>query len=493
MDREYIFQGNKRSFGLDNTVDSPIRVIRERGEKDEYMKISSETLERPADGRFELLDDEIANNEDDLDDVAVGSKTDGDSGGGGSGGIGWGRVGKVAIAVCALVAIGIVPTMRLVASESAQAIVNARVFTIRAPIAGEIWWSAGFNIGTYVNQSEIMGVVNNTRADASGLNVSMRELHRLVAERDMLSSKITTAKKERISLLAADRIHRAARFKQFQSRKQRVIAQISVAKANEANAVQSLERTTWLADRGLSTRALLDNKRRDSEVATRSVQVLQYELREIEIELDAAFKGIRLTDDHNTLSQTKVRANNLAFEIDDLKLQLGIKNRLISEVEDGLAHEQERFSEKQRMTVASPTGGRIWELLSSSGELVERGQPLFRLLDCRGALVSTSVSEAIYNQLKLGGEATFRSSGDLTEHRGEIVTMHGLAAPTANLAIGLANLHNEPFRVGVHVPDLVTEGKCTVGQTGIVRFDAEGGYGLVKRVRHWLDYWIKLS
>lgn len=501
MDREYNRFGHDWLYEPSDAARIPIHDIKEDNEEDEFIEIIDDRLEWAANDGLNLLEYEIKNN--DRDEVDGDKTSDGDregqdqgdrqGAGGGSGGIRWGRAGKLAIAVCALVAIGVVPTMRLVASESAQAIVNARVVTIRAPIEGELWWSAAFRIGTTVTRGDVMLVINNQRAESPALDSIRRDLFRLNAEKDTLLGRIKTARRERISLLAADQVHRSARLKQFRFRKDQVLAQIQVAKANEANAGSSLKRTSWLADRGLSTRALLESKSRDSEVASRSVEVLEHQLQQIDVEFDAALKGIRLTDDHNTLTHMKARAQQLSFEINALELQLGSLDKHITLLNEDLEKEEQRFSEKQRTLVSSPSDGRVWEVLGSSGELVQRGQPLFRLLDCTGALISTSVSEATYNRLRVGGPAVFRSSSDFAEYTGNIVTMHGLAAPPANLAIEPSYLRNEPFRVGVFSPALATLSKCTVGQTGIVRFDAEGGFGVVKRVRHWLDYWIQLS
>lgn len=407
-------------------------------------------------------------------------------------GVNWGRAVKALAAICALILTGIVPVMRLVTSESAQAISNARVITVNAPIDGELWWGSGFHIGTHLGQGDILLVINNPRADTAALDNVRRELFRLNAQKDTLASKITIAKQERAKLLTDDRLHRAARLKQFQARKQRVMSQISVAKANAANADLGLKRTEWLAERGLSTRVLLENKQRDNEVAAQSVHVLEHQLHEMEVEYEAALKGIRLTDDHNTLTHMKARAQQLAFEIEAWEHQLESQNQLIAGLKADLEKEQSRLSDKQRMLVSSPADGNVWEILASSGELVRRGQPLFRILDCAGAVVSSTVSEATYNRLRVGAPATFRSSSDMTEYKGHIVTMHGLAAPPANLAIGPANLHNEPFRVGVYSPDLAAVGKCTVGQTGIVKFGGDSDVSFMKRMRYWFDYWFNV-
>ena len=96
------------------------------------------------------------------------------------------------------------------------------------------------------------------------------------------------------------------------------------------------------------------------------------------------------------------------------------------------------------------------------------------------------------NTLKVGDKATFRSSSDLTEYTGRIVKMHGLASPNTNLAIKPAVLRNEPFRVTVQAEEISHAEKCTVGQTGVVRFYPSDAPGVYAGLLYWLQYWVPM-
>ena len=401
------------------------------------------------------------------------------------------RAYKFALAAVAVVAVGIGPIMRLSANESAQAVLNARVVTVRAPINGVLSHYGSTTVGTMTSFGQAVVTINNDHADRSTLNIIKRDWLKTNAEKDGLSQRIKTAEEERNSLLEADKQHKSARLEQFRFRKQQILELISAAKARLEAANASYTRISWLAERGLSTTAQLEIKRQDKEVAARAVSQNESQLAEVQVEYDAEQRGIRLTDDHNISTSMKERADRLAFEINNWKRDLEKQQHLLAELNEDLEREKMRYAEKEMRVVNSPVGGPIWEILTASGELVNEGQPLFRVLDCSGILVSTSVSEATYNKLQVGDPAIFRSGSDLTEYEGRIIKMHGLAAPRANLAIMPEALSYEPFHITMKSDKISDRNQCTVGQTGIVSFRPLRTQSVFVKFTHWLKYWVR--
>ena len=112
--------------------------------------------------------------------------------------------------------------------------------------------------------------------------------------------------------------------------------------------------------------------------------------------------------------------------------------------------------------------GRIWEVLTANGEEVRVGQDLLRVLDCGGAVVTATVSEAVYNKLWIGQRAHFRLRGERTEYPGTVVGLTGLAAAGSNFAIEQTALTREPYHVTIAVPGLAERRECNVGRTGQV-------------------------
>lgn len=399
------------------------------------------------------------------------------------------RALKFGIAACAAVAVGIGPILRLNATDSAQAVVNSGVITIRAPIDGMLSLADDTVLGAGTAVDQIVLSIHNDQADRSSLDSIRRDWLRTKAQRDGLAGRIKMAEEERNRLLKEESVHKAARLEQIRFRKEQIMAQIFAATARETAANASFDRVAWLADRGLATIAQLELKRQDKEVALRAITQLANQLAEVQVEYDAETNGIRLTDDHNTSSSMKLRADQLTFEINNWTRDLDNQDALIAGLEADLDREKERYAKAASRRVSSPAGGRIWEIIAASGEFVRQGQPILRILDCSGTVVSTTVSEATYNTLSIGDPAIFRSSSELTEYKGRIVKMHGLAAPQGKLAIEQASLRHEPFRVTV-LPDNINENnQCIVGKTGIVRFQPQHRPWRLAKLTHWLTFW----
>lgn len=126
--------------------------------------------------------------------------------------------------------------------------------------------------------------------------------------------------------------------------------------------------------------------------------------------------------------------------------------------------------------VQSTANGQLWEILAADGEIVQRGQDVLRLADCDRVIVTLSVSENVYNRLKIGDSAAFRLSGDGRSFVGTIIRLAGSGAATVyeNLAVAPSQRHLERFDVALLVPALRNDAdlRCAIGRTGRAFFEA---------------------
>src|SRR5260370_25449088 len=110
-----------------------------------------------------------------------------------------------------------------------------------------------------------------------------------------------------------------------------------------------------------------------------------------------------------------------------------------------IASEQFQYISRSEAEIKVPVAGRIWEVMTATGEEVGAGQPLIRLLDCTGAVVTANVTESVYNRLQLGSVAHFRPSDGGPELDGTVVNLTGSAGAAANLAINPDALSKEAY------------------------------------------------
>src|SRR5436190_5016965 len=151
-----------------------------------------------------------------------------------------------------------------------------------------------------------------------------------------------------------------------------------------------------------------------------------------------------------------------------------------------LAAERKRLEARSSAALTAPIDGNLWTVQAAAGEYVRKGQELFTVLDCSSVVVTASVSERDYNELRLGEAVRFRVAGSNREYSGTISKL-GLTSTGRSFAIAPEERRHQ---VAVQLTDLKDDDsdRCAVGRTGEVVFDSHG-HGVarfVERLRHLL-------
>ncbi|HJU33428.1 MAG TPA: HlyD family efflux transporter periplasmic adaptor subunit [Hyphomicrobiaceae bacterium] len=380
------------------------------------------------------------------------------------------RILKSLIGLGVVVAAGWIPVQALLETSSTEAVINARLITLRSPIEGEVGPIAAVTAGSQVNPGTVLVNVANVRADRGRLD----DLRRLV---DELESDIKTLQVRRADLAALQtdlrqqtRAFRAARMDQLKARIAEIGSDITAAEAKLEEAQQSLTRARSLDATGSGTKVSLEKARRDATVAQETLLSLGHRRKSLDIELAALDSGIYVGDSYNDRPQSLQRADDIALRLNELDADIGHRQARLALLRTELAGERERYAERSTARLTSPVVGSVWEVMTAPGESVARGQDLVRLLDCSGLVVTATVGETAYNNLRIGDRARFRFRGDGKSYEGRILGLTGVATAAANLAIQPSALAKEPYRVTVGVPELAKAAQCDVGRTGRVTF-----------------------
>src|SRR6202043_4111222 len=221
-----------------------------------------------------------------------------------------------------------------------------------------------------------------------------------------------------------------------------------------------------LAARGYQTTVAVERAEREEKVTAGSQRSLNHRLFASEVELEAARRGEYVGDSYNDRPSSLQHADELSVRIVETEAELSSRDQRLTKLRADLDAEAVRYSELSNAVLSSPVEAMVWEVLVSPGEEVRKGQDLLRLLDCSGALVTVTVRESVFNQLRIGDKAQFRYSSQSDRYNDTIVRMSGSAAPPANLAIQPTGLSSGGYRVAVSVPDLASSTQCGVGRTG---------------------------
>jgi multidrug resistance efflux pump len=382
-----------------------------------------------------------------------------------------GRAVKVLLGLILVATFGFVPLMRLLQPSSVEAVVNARLVTVRAPIEGRLEIT-GQPLASLAAAEPGRTVIRieNPRVDRARLDDLARELARADDDRPGLERRIERMRGELARLQAQVEEFRQGRIRQLEARIAELDSSIAGSEAQVREADATLARGQTLSKTGSTSLAELERARRDRDVSLALKSAGERRRDGLRVELDAARRGVFIGDSYNDRPQSAQRAEEVAEKLaalEDERAALDLREkRLRTEVES----EAERYAARSSVEVPLPTG-RVWEVLAAPGEEVGRGQDLLRVLDCGNALVTATVTESVFNSLSLGQAARFQPSNSTESFDGTVVNLTGIAGPPGNLAIGPSALAKEPYRVTVAVPGLGRDTGCGVGRTGRVLFD----------------------
>jgi multidrug resistance efflux pump len=382
------------------------------------------------------------------------------------------RLIKTIAGVAIMIVVGLAPLQRLFQSSSVEAIINAHTITLRAPIDGQIRAETTTAvIGKMLGVGETIFTIENRRADRSRLDDLQRSLAAFEEERPLVANRLENRRALHKDLAQQTRLFLAGRIAQLEARAAEIRADIVSTAAQRDEAKAAFARTTELAKNRTESIAALMRAERDAIVAQEATEAAQHRLEGVQVELEAARQGTFIGDSYNDRPHSAQRLEELVQEIAELETSLRAHDNRIERLRGEVADETFRQSLASNALVSAPGRGRIWEVLTSEGEEVHKGQDLVRLLDCSNSVVTAVVSETVYNRLRIGAPARFRFRDDRKEWSGEVIGLTGVAASAANLAIQPSALMKESYHVAVNVPALANVERCDVGRTGRVVFD----------------------
>ncbi len=380
------------------------------------------------------------------------------------------RAVKIALGLALVGALGWVPLRAMLNTTSVEALVNARVETIRSPIEGIVAAIPGAAVNWGLSGAAPRLRIVDPLADHTHLDDLRRQHQALDSEARTLDRESELTKTALETLDAQIQKFRDGRLRLLEARLAAQTAQIEAAEAKATQAAADKRRTDALIKTGVSTAAESD-RRLYEWLAANSIEVAEKKrFAETKVEHDSVAQGVFVGDSYNDSPSSEQRAADLRLKTGELEARAVAVRSEMALLAEQIAEEETRFRERSEADVNLPSSGRVWEMLTAPGERVGKGQDLMRVLDCSRPLVSANVDENVYNRLEVGGRATFRpSQSNARRYNGVIVNLTGAAAVSGNFAIPLAAMRKTSFYVTVAV-DGMSEGGCAVGRTGTVTF-----------------------
>ncbi|MEV4607385.1 HlyD family efflux transporter periplasmic adaptor subunit [Neorhizobium sp. LMR1-1-1.1] len=357
---------------------------------------------------------------------------------------------------------------------SANAFVNARVTTVRAPIAGKLQLVSR-PVGAKVRQGDPLGSLEDPFVD----NLRLADLEREQAEAqvdiDRLRQTIATFEKSIDALRTRAAIYREERRRQLVAQGQSGQSATAAAEARLKYAELARQRSARLGGRGIATAEALEQAQSLAEVSALELESARAQAAETSVALSASERGVFLGDGFNDAPYSEQRISEIDVQRLELQAQLDAKVASLAPLSSRVASERLRVNKLSAAALEANVNGALWDYLASSGESVQRGQDVVRLIDCDSAIVTLSVSESLYNTLRVGTSATFRFNRSRMVLDGTVIRLAGSGAATIyqNMAISPSERHLERYDVALDVPALRDdpELRCLAGRTGRVFFE----------------------
>lgn len=347
---------------------------------------------------------------------------------------------------------------------SANAVVNARLSTLRTPIAGTITMQPRA-LGSSVSIGEEVASVTDPLVDSVRLNDLEMERGFLVAKLPRLETQSEAVAAQIAGLVDQLRVYQA-------ERNTEIVARLSHAKFRlgllERGAVADDE-LTGLVEGGQS------GNPSDPRVPEIALDYARERVALLEIALRAARADVFLGNGYNDAPFSEQRRTELESAHAGLVAELVEAEARLAAVETRIEAERRRTTTLGGAVLAATVNGQVWEVIAANGETVQRGQDVLRLLDCDAPLVTLSVTESAYNRLRIGDSAVFRLNSDGRSLPASVIRLGGEGAAKfyQNLAVAPSLRHLERFDVALLVPAMQSDPdlRCAVGRTGRAFFD----------------------
>lgn len=355
------------------------------------------------------------------------------------------------------------------AGVSADAVVNAQVVTVRAPVDGVISLQVR-NLGTRVVADEPLGTITDPRPDELRLTDLRQTLAHAETDLRRLEDLINALVASRTAYARQAEDYAAGRTRQVEARLAEATAALEAAQARLREAEATMRRATDLSRQGIQTAADFNRARAAFEVGGQEVEAARNRVLYLTIEAEAARRGVFLGDSYNDAPSSQQRVRELDQRIGELSAEVRERNRRIAQLEAAVAEERVRLARYREARLLSPAPGMLWEIVTGNGEYVRRAQDVLRLVDCTTTMVTASVRESVYNRLKVADPVQFRLLDDGRVFEGVVARLAGSGAETIyrSLAVGPSAEHLKRFDVTISVPALAADPElaCAVGRTG---------------------------
>ncbi len=357
-----------------------------------------------------------------------------------------------------------------------SAFVNANLTRVTAPISGELTENLPKK-GEFIAEPKSLPFIDAHSPDRTHLIDLQRQ--RTLAKRN---GELARHQLKEIEALDNTLSKRVTSYHEVTIRHlERKIAETQAANTGcEAELRQHRdvsERLAGLAKSGLSSEIRHATAMAKQEETATRCEVTAAELLRLDVELQAAKKGVYLRDGLNDVPYSQQQRDNLILRRQQLETEILNEDLRTSELDAAIEAERVRIESSTRYSLPLPAGYVVWSTEASPGTAVTEGQTILHLADCSTRFLAVELRERDFEQIDNGDRAYVRLIGHETWHEGWVQHVLGSAARTEDRLLAAKLPDAGPGKITVELrlaPDAFPAAGgtyCGIGRLAEVRFD----------------------
>jgi multidrug resistance efflux pump len=366
---------------------------------------------------------------------------------------------------------------------STQAVVNARLSQVRAPMEGELG-PVSLETGDVVSVDEPLvnasvphsTLRNEAMGDSRSRGDMEQEVSRMGADLEAAQSE-----KARYDQMYTQYMQRMTSGLELQVHE--ADASYASSQKRAASAADSFKRAQQALKEHLAPKQMVDEASDKADAAQHDVEVKDSELRMLQQQLSNAQAGVIL---NQAQTPTFLASRDAAAaQVDRLRDQKAAMELQIEQPDsmDRLA----KTATSVKSTIVSPVSGTIWSRAVATGQTVQQGDELFRIADANSIHVEVWLDRRYGPQLSIGDTALVYLSGMGKELTGRVTSFEGtsrrIMSEEVN-AIDLQAVHPDQYHVSIEL-DPSDRKAAYIGQSAKVLFP-----GSKHRIRAMVYFWL---
>jgi multidrug resistance efflux pump len=321
------------------------------------------------------------------------------------------RNGRILLGV-GLLGLGAWTTVpELLHPTSTDAVVNAEVVTVRAPVDGVLSGGQGVAVGDRVTAGDALAHIRALNPDTARRDALTLDL---AAQRQLLAALL--AEDRELAALDRELAGRAAAYRTATSRRNvlardEAAAELRAAEAQQAAAAAELARKQTLFDKDLLAPPALAGARAAMDAAAARVNAALAAAAQVAAEGRAVARGAMAGNGAEDTSYANQRRDEVRLRRAGRQVEIAQARTRVAELDRQLGAEARRADQAAEAGLRAPVTGVVWSRFASDGASVRAGDAVMGVVDCGKLFLTAVLPKRYFASLKAGDTARAHLAG----------------------------------------------------------------------------------